>query len=113
MSKMRAPFIKAFVVREDEKSLDRAMRERVKGMKGLYIKLLTDLMRGLPDRLMLLPGGYLAFIEVKGKGKKPTPIQISVMNKLSKLGFRTYVLDSRCKLDLIIRDYVGHNLPSR
>lgn len=41
-----------------------------------------------PDRLVLLDGGQVAFIEFKQPGKKPTRGQQAYMKALQKLGFK-------------------------
>jgi VRR-NUC domain. len=48
--------------------------------------------RGIPDRLVLLPGRPL-FIEFKRPGGKPTPLQLHVHEKLRKLGYAVEVHD--------------------
>lgn len=60
----------------------------------------------MPDRLLLFPGGRVAFAEVKTPGEKPEPIQKAVIRKLIKLGFRVYVVDSLEIINQIIREYV-------
>lgn len=48
---------------------------------------------GLPDRIVLLPGGRMGFVEVKAPGKKARPLQESRHELLRSLGYRVYVLD--------------------
>ena len=40
-----------------------------------------------------MPGGRLAFCEVKARGEKPRPLQVHRMEQLRELGFRVYVVD--------------------
>ena len=47
----------------------------------------------MPDRLAILPGGRMAFVEVKAPGKKPRPLQEARHRMLRRLGFMVYVLD--------------------
>lgn len=49
---------------------------------------------GVPDRIALLPGGRIVFVELKAPGKKPTPLQAKVHAKLRALGFEVRVIDS-------------------
>ena len=56
----------------------------------------------VPDRLLLLPGGRLAFVEVKAPGKKPRPLQRRRMEQLTALGFRVFVLDSKEQIGEIL-----------
>lgn len=47
-----------------------------------------------PDRLVMLPGGKIIFVECKAPGEKPRPGQIREHEKLKKIGFYVVVLDS-------------------
>lgn len=80
---------------ESEKTLEQSLKNAVESkMHGLCVKLLSDFMTGLPDRMCLLPGGLVIFIELKTTGKKPRKIQAHVHEKLRSLGFLVYVIDS-------------------
>lgn len=91
---------------ESEKQLERLLKSTVENtMHGLCLKLLSQHMIGLPDRICLLPGGKAFFVEVKTTGKKPRKIQEVVHQKLRSLGFRVYVLDSSRMLLTILKDH--------
>lgn len=79
---------------ESEKLIERKLVEKCKEYGILCIKLLTYQFTGLPDRMCLLPGGLVVFVELKTTGEKPRKIQINIHNKLKKLGFRIEVIDS-------------------
>lgn len=49
---------------------------------------------GVPDRLLLFPGGRMAFVEVKASGEKMRPLQERRAAQLRALGFRVYCLDN-------------------
>jgi len=80
---------------ESEKVLESYLVAEIKKVGGWAIKLLSGLVTGLPDRLILLPGGVVAFIEVKTTGKKASVRQLWVHDKLKALGFRVELLDSK------------------
>lgn len=65
----------------------------VKKRKGLCIKLSSAIMRGLPDRLVLLPGAKIGFCELKGTGLVPRAAQTRVHKILIRLGFKIWVCD--------------------
>ena len=56
-----------------ERDIERKFVAEVKKNGGLALKFITPSMSGMPDRLVLMPYGMLAFVEVKAKGKKPRP----------------------------------------
>lgn len=76
---------------EGEKALDVYVRKKIKELGGLYIKLGTTYMSGLPDR-MILRDGKTIFVELKGKGNKPTPKQLAVHKQFFNCGHRVHVL---------------------
>ena len=49
---------------------------------------------GVPDRIILLPNGKLAFAELKAPGKQMRPLQEYRKRQLEGLGFKVYVIDS-------------------
>lgn len=57
----------------------------VKDRKGEYIKLMG--VAGLPDRMILLPGGKIIFVELKRDGKRPRENQKWWLRRLHELGF--------------------------
>ena len=76
-----------------EKEIEQKLVKAVKAVDGLCIKFTSPGMDGVPDRLILMTGGKLAFIELKATGKKPRPLQIKRMEQLKRLGFLCFVLD--------------------
>ena len=93
------------MVIESEKVLEKYLVSEVKSLGGWAVKLLSGLVTGLPDRLCLLPGGVVAFVEVKTTGKKATPRQLIVHKKLMALGFRVEVLDSKEGINNFINSF--------
>ena len=77
-----------------EKVIERKLVEAVKAKGGLCIKLLSDYITGLPDRLCLFPGQKAIFVELKTTGEKPRKIQVFIHNRLRALGFRVEVIDT-------------------
>jgi len=88
---------------ESEKVLERNLNKEVKNLGGWSIKILSNFITGLPDRLVLL-NGKAYFVEVKSEGKKPSPIQRAVHKKLEALGFPVRVIDTTEKLNNFINE---------
>jgi hypothetical protein len=66
----------------------------VKDMGGIAFKFTTPGINGVPDRLVLLPHGKIAFIELKAPGRKMRPLQVRRKRQLERLGFLVYCIDS-------------------
>ena len=89
-------------VTESEKVLEAELRERCKALGWMCIKLTSQYQRGLPDRLILMPGGRVCFAEIKTTGKKPTALQKLTHERLRALGYRVEVVDTTESLDNLI-----------
>ena len=89
-------------VTESEKALEAELRERCKALGWMCIKLTSQYQRGLPDRLILIPGGRVCFAEIKTTGKKPTALQRVTHERLRALGYRVGVVDTTESLDILI-----------
>lgn len=85
-----------------EKTIEQKFREAVRNAGGLALKFTSPGWDGMPDRLALLPGGRMAFVEVKAPRKKPRPLQLARHRTLRQLGFRVYVLDDEKQIGGII-----------
>nr|DAH57043.1 MAG TPA: Nuclease [Caudoviricetes sp.] len=77
-----------------EKVFERELSKFVEGSGGMAVKLLSQFVKGLPDRMFLLPGGAVVFVEFKSTGKRPTKIQSYIHAKIQALGFLVYLVDS-------------------
>ena len=77
----------------------------VKYKKGLYLKLGQN---GLPDRIIILKGPRIAFLEIKRPGGKPTKLQHYYLRTLSALGCNAgwvdNVLDGKKFIDNMEQD---------
>ena len=90
-----------------EKTIEQKFRAAVKAAGGLALKFTSPGFDGVPDRLALLPGGRMAFVEVKAPGKKPRPLQLARHRQLRQLGFKVYVLDDEGQIEKIISEIGG------
>ena len=77
----------------DEKTVERELVKRVKEEGGIAYKFTSPNRRSVPDRLCLLPGGNILFVECKAPGKKPTKLQAGEHERLRALGFEVVVVD--------------------
>lgn len=74
-----------------EKQIERKLCYEVDKLGGMCLK--QNGMAGIPDRLVLMPGGKMAFVELKAPGEKPRKLQQVRIKQLQKMGFKTYVVD--------------------
>ncbi len=87
-----------------EKRIEQKLMMEVRRCGGMALKFVSPSYSGMPDRLILLPDGKVAFVEVKAPGKKPRPLQIKRHEMLRKLGFRVFVLDAASDILMILKE---------
>ena len=85
-----------------EKKIEQKLVTAVKKHGGICPKFVSPGFDGMPDRLLLLPHGRFAFVEVKASGEKPRPLQLARHRLLRRLGFKVFVLDNPQQIGEII-----------
>ena len=90
-----------------EKTIEQKLVQAVKAMGGIAPKFVSPGFDGMPDRLVLLPQGIIAFVEVKRHGEKPRPLQEARHGLLRRLGFDVYVLDDGEQIPRLLMEIRG------
>ena len=70
----------------NEKLVEAKLRDGVKALGGVAYKWVSPGNVGVPDRMVVLPGGVVHFIELKREGGKPTRMQKVQIARLRALG---------------------------
>lgn len=76
-----------------ERAIEQRLVEAVRKAGGLCPKFVSPGWDGVPDRIVLLPGGKMGFVELKAPGQKLRPLQRRRREQLERLGFRVFVID--------------------
>ena len=87
-----------------EKQIEQKLVKAVRAVGGICPKLVSPGMDGMPDRMALLPGGSIGFVEVKAPGQSPRPLQTHRHRQLRALGFPVFVLDDPEQIPAIIEE---------
>ena len=90
-----------------EKTIEEKFKERAKKEGYLAWKFISIGNDGVPDRIVLMPGARVYFVEVKAPGKELRPLQRKRKRELERLGFKVFVLDAIEKIDEIIEEIKG------
>lgn len=77
-----------------ERDIERRLVRAIQKLGGLCPKWVSPGWDGVPDRIVLLPGGHIAFVELKAPGEKPRPLQLRRKAQLEWLGFKVYIIDN-------------------
>lgn len=76
-----------------EKDIEQKLRKAVEAAGGKCVKWTCPGWTGVPDRLVLLPGGRIVFVELKRpKGGKLSEMQKWWQRELDRLGFETHII---------------------
>ncbi len=78
----------------NEKQIEQTLVRAVRRRGGICPKWVSPGLDGVPDRIILLPGRRVAFVELKASGEKPRPLQAARIRQLNALGFRVFVIDN-------------------
>lgn len=76
-----------------ESKVEKAFVDAVKTAGGKAMKFTSQTMNGVPDRLVLLPCGKCAFVELKAPGKQMRRLQRKRREQLLELGFPVFCVD--------------------
>ena len=90
-----------------EKQIEHALTLMVKARGGIAPKFVSPSFAGMPDRLVLLPGGVFAFAELKAPGMKPRAPQLARHRLLKDLGFKVYVIDGIEQIEEVLSEIAG------
>lgn len=70
-----------------ERDIERKLKKRVEALGCMCLKFESPGFTGVPDRIILMPGGEAFFVELKAPGKKERPRQEYVQKQFRALGF--------------------------
>ena len=85
-----------------ESVVEKRLATEVKKRGGLAVKFVSPGFNGVPDRLVLFPGGRMAFVELKAPGETMRPLQQYRAKQLTERGFRVYTVDCKERIGGIV-----------
>ena len=91
-----------------ESFIEEKLTKAVKQNGGVCWKFTSPGIAGVPDRIILMPKGRIAFVEVKAPNQKPRPLQLSRHKLLRRLGFQVYVREALEDIDKIIKEVMSN-----
>lgn len=92
---------------ESEKTTEAYLRDEVKARGGRSYKWVSPGCSGVPDRIIVKPGGGVFFVELKSEGQKSTPQQQRRQEELRALGCTVYTdVDTKEK----VREILDHEI---
>ena len=87
-----------------EREIEKALVRQIRNHGGIAPKLTSPNNAGMPDRLIILPPGKVCFVELKAPGKKPRPLQVRQMERLTQLGCMVRIIDHPNQIQELIHE---------
>ncbi len=87
-----------------ESQIERRLVQGVKDAGGLCLKLVSPGNGGVPDRLILLPGGRVIFAELKTEAGRLSAIQQWMIGEMRERGADVRVLKGAGAVDDFLRE---------
>ena len=75
-----------------ENQVESYLHKRVVAAGGMTYKWVSPNMVGVPDRIVIMPGGRVYFVEVKSMDGKLSPVQVRRLKELEALQAKVYVV---------------------
>lgn len=92
-----------------ERDIERYLIKRVREVGGHAYKFVSPSNRGVADRLVVLPGGAVWFVEVKTEGGRLAPLQKLFIEQMQQLDQNVIVVWSKEDVDAFIAALPGRS----
>ena len=93
-----------------EKAIEAYLTRRVREEGGISLKFSSFTQTGYPDRVVMLPYGLTAWVELKSKGQHPEKRQEIRIAELRTIGQRVEVVDSKDGVDSVLEGEPCHEI---
>ncbi|EPY07440.1 VRR-NUC domain-containing protein [Paenibacillus alvei TS-15] len=90
-----------------ERDIEKYLREQVKAAGGKAYKWNSPGNSGVPDRIVIMPGNCITFVELKAPGKQPTKLQLVQHKRLREMDCDVRVIDSIEQVDELLQEMTG------
>ena len=94
-----------------ERDVEAYLRRRVESLGGLCLKFPAVYEEGIPDRLLVLPGGKTIFVEMKRpRGGKLSSMQKYQHSRLRRRGAVVFVLKNKGEVDRMLKEVMPNEV---
>lgn len=93
-----------------ERDLERKFKDSMETLGCLVFKFVSPGKAGVPDRLVVMPGGRCFFVEMKRPGGKLRPLQTFWKDRLEAQGAGYYVIDNFDGIEAVMRAVVEESV---
>ena len=93
--------------KQTESEIERKFVSLLKDAGALTYKFVSPGNPGVPDRIVILPGGKVLFVELKSEIGRTKKLQDYQLDRISKLGAPTYVLHGAAEVKQFVKEIFG------
>lgn len=93
-----------------EKHIERKLGEAIRKREGLYFKFVSPGNAGVPDRIAILPGGRIYFIELKTDTGQVSALQARQLSRLRAVGADARVLHGPDEVNDFLREVMPNEV---
>lgn len=100
---------------EREPEIEKKLKDEIKALGGLCWKFVSPGTRGVPDRIIVLPGGKIIFAELKAKTGVEANIQKYRIKQLNDRGLDARIIRGSADAKALVEEctmWVGEVNPS-
>jgi len=87
-----------------ESQIERWLGRQLKDLNCLYYKFVSPGNDGVPDRITILPGGRVVFVELKAAGGRLTPLQYYQTHQLLQSGCDVRIIRGLASAQELVKD---------
>lgn len=87
-----------------ESTLEKWLKKEVEKLGGMLLKFWPAFFTGFPDRIALIPGGYVWLVETKTPEGKLSARQNLVHKQLRRLGFKVWCVHDKEQGNNLLKD---------
>lgn len=88
-----------------EYAVEKHLVQKTQEYGGLCLKFTSPGVAGVPDRIVILPGGKIGFVETKAPGRRPRLLQRAVIRDLYRRGCRVATIDNLKSVEGFVRRF--------
>lgn len=91
---------------ESERSVEKYLGRCVSERQGLCLKWISPGLVGVPDRIIILPGGHVLFVEVKTETGRLSPAQTACHRRMRMTGARVETVYGKVDVNKLMEDLI-------